>query len=558
MKKPNANRAAGTATACGNGGSAGNSAGNGGSEGERLPGREQLRQWLQGSDDVSLLDIEVEAERARPGAEAQASEAPDEVDEAEKPPRGLPEPGPPSGARPLKLTLVYCSAMADPMLLQKVVLPQARAGVPALAPEEAASARPGNMGAWQELKLPRISKEAPHTITWRDYICRMIFEANAILFCDEQQRAWSMSAGTVPGHSPSEAATEVSVRGPKDGFVEQLHTNTALIRYRLRTPGLRCEQLCVGTRSGTKAALLYEADIANPQLVDAIRDKLSGIDADDIVSTRHLQDLLVDRSWSLLPRTSYTGRPDFAVQCLAAGRAVILLDGNPTAIIAPANLFLLMKSAEDAQQNYFFVNFTRLLRYVCLLVTCFPAGPLHRPGGLPRRPDSVQPAGDDHELAPRLAAVVNRGDVPRAAADRDLPRGRRAAAGAIGQTLTVVGGLIIGDAAVRAGLISPVMIVMAAMTFVAGSTLVNQSLTGAVTLIRFYVYASSSALGFFGFMISTISVLVYLTRIQSFGVPYLTPISPIQLRDLLPGLFILPFRKRPRRAEALRVQKPLK
>ncbi|PLT47661.1 Spore germination protein GerKA [Paenibacillus pasadenensis] len=374
MKKPNANRAAGTATACGNGGSAGNSAGNGGSEGERLPGREQLRQWLQGSDDVSLLDIEVEAERARPGAEAQASEAPDEVDEAEKPPRGLPEPGPPSGARPLKLTLVYCSAMADPMLLQKVVLPQARAGVPALAPEEAASARPGNMGAWQELKLPRISKEAPHTITWRDYICRMIFEANAILFCDEQQRAWSMSAGTVPGRSPSEAATEVSVRGPKDGFVEQLHTNTALIRYRLRTPGLRCEQLCVGTRSGTKAALLYEADIANPQLVDAIRDKLSGIDADDIVSTRHLQDLLVDRSWSLLPRTSYTGRPDFAVQCLAAGRAVILLDGNPTAIIAPANLFLLMKSAEDAQQNYFFVNFTRLLRYVCLLVTCFLPG----------------------------------------------------------------------------------------------------------------------------------------------------------------------------------------
>ncbi|QJC53556.1 spore germination protein [Paenibacillus albicereus] len=526
-----------------------------------LPTLEELRQWFERSDDVAVLRFSPDSKQQQEAGRPSGSDEPDaRGEEPQKAPdarRDDSQEGSPDAPLP-ELTLVYSSSMADPMLLQKVVLPQARAGLPARLPAHASGDRPAGMGAWQELKLPQEPDRHPPLLSWRDYVFRLIFEGDAVLFCENERKAWSISAGVVPGRSPSEAATEVSVRGPKDGFVEQLQTNTALIRYRLRTPGLRCEQMCVGTRSGTKAALLYEADIADPQLVDTIRDQLTRIRADDIVSTRHLQDLLVGRSWSLLPRTSYTGRPDFAAQCLAGGRVVILLDGNPTAIIAPANLFLLMKSAEDAQQNYFFVNFTRLLRYICLLVTCF----------LPGLYVALAVFHVDQIPFSLLATILNsREGLPLSTIQEMflalllIEIFREAGArlpGAIGQTLTVVGGLIIGDAAVRAGLISPVMIVMAAMTFVAGSTLVNQSLTGAVTLIRFYVYAACSALGFFGFMISAISVLVYLTRIQSFGMPYLAPIAPIQFRDLLPGLFILPFRKHPRRAEALRTRKPLK
>lgn len=501
-----------------------------------MPRPEELEEWFIKSDDVAVIKIV-------PGDSPDSPESSHALDSSET--------SEPKTNAASELILIFCSSMTDSVHLQKIIMPQARSGYPLHIAGGSIGSRPSFMGAWQELVLPHAAQKGSELIGWREYFTRIIFEGNAVLLSLEMNKAWSISSGTIPGRNPSESGTEVSVRGPRDGFVEQLQTNTALIRYRLRSPTLCCEEVVVGTHSATKVALMYESSIISPELLEQIHTKLLQIDAKDIQSIRHLQDLLSGKAWSLFPRSTYTGRPDFAVQCLNNGRAIILLDGSPTAIVAPVNLFLLMKSAEDAQQNYMFVNFSRMLRYFSLIISSF----------LPALYVALCVFHVDQIPYNLLATIIN--------SRQGLPLGivqemfmvlllieifREAGArlpGAIGQTLTVVGGLVIGDAAVRAGLISPTMIVVAAMTFVSGSTLVNQSLTGATTIIRFYTFIIAAELGIFGFLLAVISVIVYITRIESFGVPYLAPLAPLQMKDLLPGLFIEPFRKKPNNPQAL-------
>ncbi|MGK9253973.1 spore germination protein [Paenibacillus humicus] len=502
-----------------------------GEQREAFPTYARLKEWYAGNDDVAVLRFPHPDGCSAPEAEARTDD------------------GPP------QLLLLYCSSMAD-VRLQNRVLPQARAGLPQRLQAAAGDGQEEMPDGWRPLQ--HVEDPGKPGSSWQTRLNSVLFQAEAVLLDPVSRRAWSALAGSVPGRTPSEAATEVSVRGPKDGFVEQIDVNTSLIRFRLRCPALKCEHLWIGDRSRSKVALLYESSIANPDLVDSIRRKLQELKVDDVASARQLQDLLVGKSWTLVPLTTYTGRPDFAVQCLMNGRVIIMLEGNPTAIVAPANLFLLMKAAEDLQSNYMYVNFTRLLRYLCLFISAFLPGlyvalALFHVDQIPfsllatilnaRR---GLPLNVEQEMILALLLI----EIFREAGVR-LP-------GAIGQTLTVVGGLIIGDAAVRSGLVSPVMIVIAAMTFVAGSTLVNQSLSGAVTLIRFYCYFCSFMLGIFGFMLAVISVAVYLARLESFGVPFLAPLSPMRPKDLLNGLFIVPFRRKPERPGYLDVQDPLK
>ncbi|MCM3749292.1 spore germination protein [Paenibacillus pasadenensis] len=509
-----------------------------------FPSPKDLEEWFIKSDDVAVIKIVPKEEKY---SNAGAAEKNKEQTEVSKEKAATETPA------ELELILIFCSTMTDSFQLQKVIIPQATSGIPLRPTGGAIGSRPSYMGAWQKLELPKNGSPS-NSMAWRDYITRLIFEGNAVLLCMEMQMAWSISSGIVPGRDPSETGTEVSVRGPRDGFVEQLHTNTALIRYRMRCPGLHCEEIVLGTHSATKASLMYESTIANPDLIERIRKRLLSIDAEDVNSTRHLQDLLTGKPWSLFPRSTYTGRPDFAVQCLNNGRAIVLLDGSPTAIVAPINLFLLMKSAEDAQQNYLFVNFSRFLRYLSLLLSCF----------LPGLYVALCVYHVDQIPYNLLATVINsRQGLPLSIVQEMflvlllIEIFREAGArlpGAIGQTLTVVGGLVIGDAAIRAGLISPTMIVIAAMTFVCGSTLVNQSLTGATTLIRFYIFFISAQLGIIGFLLAMISVVVHLTRIDSFGVPYLAPVAPLQFKDLLSSLFIKPFSKRANKPTAMKTR----
>ncbi|WP_127531106.1 spore germination protein [Paenibacillus kobensis] len=350
-----------------------------------------------------------------------------------------------------------------------------------------------------------------------------------------------MNVNSPPGRSPEESTMEVSLKGPRDGFVEKLETNLALVRRRLRTPDLRCEFMTIGSQTKTEIVLIYLAGKASRSLVDEMRRRLHAIDIEALYGATQLEELVSDRPRSLFPLVDYIGRPDYVVQSLMGERVAVLVDGSPSAIIAPATLTLQIKSPEDIHLPYHFVSLERLLRLLgIILALCLPGFWV-----------AVSSFNTDQLPFNLLATVaISREGLPLSAplemflmlamfelfreAGVRLPR-------PVGQTVSVVGGLIVGDAAIRAGLTSPTMLVAAAVTAVATFTLVNQSLNGTVSVIRLFILMLSSLLGIFGFFISLFAVIVYICSLESFGHPYLLPIAPIKWKKVLGAIIQLPW-----------------
>ncbi|SEG43527.1 spore germination protein [Paenibacillus sp. UNC499MF] len=390
-----------------------------------------------------------------------------------------------------------------------------------------------------------------HGLTTAETISENLFEGKLLLVFPGLHAAFLMNIGGLPQRSPEESNTELSIKGPRDGFVETLSTNTALIRKRIRSHTLCCEKFVIGKRTRTKVALMYVRDILSPELLVEARSRLESIDVDGIFSISQIEELVTDQKFSLMPLMDYTGRPDFAVSALLNGRFVLLVDGNPMVLIAPSTMAMQIKSPEDLHTNFYYTSFSRLVRilsiFLCVLLPGFwvSLAAFHQDQVPFRLLATITiarlglPFSGQFELLILLILL----EVFREAGIR-LPS-------AIGQVLTVVGGLIIGDAAIRAGLVSPSVVVVGAITAVSNATLVNQNLSSAVSLVRFFLFFLSCILGMFGLIMGLILVTVYLSRLRSFGVPYLSPFSPPIYGNWAPAFMRLPWSLMTRRPKNL-------
>ncbi|MGN7356361.1 spore germination protein [Paenibacillus sp. SAF-054] len=375
-----------------------------------------------------------------------------------------------------------------------------------------------------------------------------VYQGGLILFFPLTNEVYSMDISSVPKRSPEESTVEISIKGPKDGFNEDFVTNVALIRKRIRSNSLCCEESIIGRRTRTKVGLLYFDDIISPKLLSEVRKRLSQIDIDGLYTINQLEEMISDSKYSLFPLLDFTGRPDYVVTCLLSGRFVIVIDGNPMVLIGPGSLSLLMKSPEDVHFNYIYVSFVRMIRGISLIISIV----------LPSFWVSLAAFHQD-QIPFRLMATIStaRMGLPFSAqmelflllilleifreAGVRLPS-------SIGQTLTVIGGLIIGDAAIRAGLVSPSSVVVGAITAVAGATLVNQTLSSVVSVLRFGLFFVSSILGMYGLILGLILLLAYMSRLRTFGIPYLAPLSPMMPKDFLKSVLRAPWkwlRKKP-------------
>ncbi|RIW29361.1 spore germination protein [Bacillus salacetis] len=371
-----------------------------------------------------------------------------------------------------------------------------------------------------------------------DDMSDFLFEGN-VLFVFEKSLL-CIRAAEFPKRLPEESSLETSIRGPKDGFVEDLKTNISLIRRRLNTSSLCLEKYTIGKRTKTKVALMYLEDIIDPEVLKEIRNRLEKIDLDILTNIYDLELYVHDRPFSLFPLMDYTGRPDFIVQALNQGRFALLVDGNPTVSFAPVNLLLQTKSPEDTYNNFAYVSLERVIRFLGLTVAGFLPGIW------------ISFSAYNIEQIPYLLVAtisMSRFGLPLSApieifvilflfelfneAGVRLPR-------AIGQTVAVLGGLIVGDAAIRAGLTSPTMLVVAAITYISSFTLVNQSLSATFTIIRFTVLLLSTFFGLFGVIIAFILTVIYLGTLSSFGSPYLGSLAPISLGEALRSILRVP------------------
>lgn len=369
-----------------------------------------------------------------------------------------------------------------------------------------------------------------------------LFTGELIIFSHEINDLFFISVANVPKRSPEESNLETSVRGPRDGFVENISDNMALIRQRLKTSSLKSIEFTIGERSGSKLLLLYIDDIINPAILQDVKKRLKSIKIDAVISSYQIEEFLYDNPFSLFPLIDYIGRPDFVVNSLTQGRFVILVDGNPTCLIGPTNLNQILYSPEDANDSFYYINMMRILRIFAVFVTIF----------LPGLYIALVTFHPDQIPYPLVATIsVSRIGLPLSAplevvfmlvlfelfkeAGVRLPK-------TVGQTVAVLGGLFIGDAAIRAGITSPSCLVVIAITVIAGYTLINQNMAGNLVLLRFIVLAFSSILGLFGFIMSFFLILVYVVSLESFGQPYISYLSKPNKADIIKNILKLPYR----------------
>ncbi|MFD0588454.1 spore germination protein [Paenibacillus sp. GCM10027627] len=383
-----------------------------------------------------------------------------------------------------------------------------------------------------------IKLDASHS----DHLFARLFAGSVIVTFNDHEGFYECNIANQPARSPEESTMELSLKGPRDGFVEQLSVNVALVRKRLRTPKMHVEYLKIGTETQTEIAILHVEDQIPDGLLDEVKRRLHSIDRAALHGAGELEELLADRPLALFPLLDYIGRPDYVVQALMKGRFVILVDGSPAALIGPGNLMLLIKSPEDTHLPYYFVSLERLLRILGLMLSLFLPGfwialSSYNTDQIPYTllaTVTISRVGLPLSATMEMFLMLTLFEVFREAGVR-LPR-------PVGQTVSVVGGLIIGDAAIRAGLTSPTMLVVAAVSAVSTFTLVNQSLSGAVTLFRFVILIFSSVLGMFGFFVGMFTLMLYLCSLESFGQPYLQPLAPIRFKDLAGAIFQKPWK----------------
>ncbi|GIP27046.1 spore germination protein [Paenibacillus sp. J23TS9] len=444
------------------------------------------------------------------------------------------------------ILLIYCDGMSNTGQINQFVLPRLERMYGKTGFSSASDIEDCQYIPLTRLKADQLLKE----------LDIKVFAGMLVVYFQEIHAFFTMDVSDQPNRSPEESSTESSIKGPHDGFTESLTTNVALVRKRLRSQSFCVENFVLSERGQTKVSLLYIKDIINQDIVTEIRSRLNSYEGDAIIGTSQIEDLVQGDLKSIFPLTDYVGRPDYVADSILSGRFAVIFDGSPMAIIAPITLSSLIKSPEDTNMPFHIVSIQRIMRLAGLVIALF----------LPGFYIALTSFNIEQVPTPLLATIMNsRSGLPFSIsmetfmmlflfevfheAGIRLPK-------SVGQTITVVGGLIVGDAAIRAGITSPTMIVMVAVTIIATFTLVNQVLAGTTAIIRLYVLMLSSFLGMFGFFIALFSLVLHLATLECYGVPYLAPISPYINRDAWEGLLRKPIKDMFRRPKVLRTQDP--
>ncbi len=326
-----------------------------------------------------------------------------------------------------------------------------------------------------------------------------------------------------PARGVSEPETENVVRGPRDGFTETIRFNTVLVRRRIRDTKLKVKMVSVGTRSRTDVAIMYMDDIARPELVQMVQDRMNKYVIDAIFDSGYIEQLIEDSWKSPFPQTQATERPDKFASSLLEGKVGIIVDNSPFAIIVPATLNAYYQASEDYYQRWHIMTFVRILRYLVSFLS-FTLPGLYV-ATLNFQPEML-PTAFAISIAASREAVTFTTVMEIIATELIFELFREAgirAPGAIGHVIGLVGGIVIGQAAVDANIISPMIVIICALTAVCTFAIPVYSLTAAFRLIRYGVIALSAVFGLYGFLVAMLIILIHLSSLESFGIPFLSP-----------------------------------
>ncbi|RDI41410.1 spore germination protein [Falsibacillus pallidus] len=356
--------------------------------------------------------------------------------------------------------------------------------------------------------------------------------------------------------SITQPEVEFSVIGPKEAFVESIDQNINLIRKRLSIKELVIERFVVGTLSKTQVALIYVDGLTNEENVNTARQRIQDVDFDQINDSSYLEQIIADNTYSVFPQLLDTERPDRTAAVLAEGKLVIIVDGSPLALIGPTTLVEFFNAFEDYFLNWYISSFLRLLRVFAVSFSILIT------------PVYVAALTYHYELIPKdlmATLITSRQEIPLPpileAFFLELTIELLREAGArlptkVGQTIGIVGGIVIGTASVEAGLTSNVLLIIVALAALASFTTPVYKMGNTIRVLRFPFLIFAQLWGLLGIVFCFSLLMAHLLQLSSLGRPFLEPLFPPRIRDFKDALIRLPFTAQSTRPEYLRTQKP--
>ncbi|MFF5397367.1 spore germination protein [Peribacillus butanolivorans] len=400
----------------------------------------------------------------------------------------------------------------------------------------------------QVLTFTEIEEQISHIFTvsqltvienWQEFVSAVLTGDTAVLL-NGSPKAFIASTKKMHSRAITEPSSQTVIRGPKDSFTENLRVNTSLIRARIQNPNVRLESMKVGKVTQTDVGIMYIRGIADESILQEIKERLKGIDIDGVLESNYIEEFIQDDGMTIFPLLLNTERPDAVVGNLLEGRIAIIIQGTPFVLIAPVMFSQFFQSPEDYYQNHYTSSFLRLLRFGAFILSIYASAMYlalitHHQGLIPTT--LIVSLMAQREIVP-FPAIVEMlvmelaFEMLREAGIR-MPR-------AIGPAVSIVGALILGQAAVEAGFVSAAVVIIVAVSAISSFTLPNTSIVNVTRGFRFIFIMISAFIGLYGILLTTLCIWLHMSSLRSFGVPYFAPFAPFRLKEQKDGFFRFP------------------
>ncbi|WP_281889759.1 spore germination protein [Paenibacillus sp. YYML68] len=376
-----------------------------------------------------------------------------------------------------------------------------------------------------------------------------ILAGSAVLFIEGQAGALRLDIDGTPGRSITESSVEVVIRGPREAFTESLQTNLGMVRKRLRNASMKTIPFEIGEQSRTKVVLLYMEGLADPKVIQEVKRRLEAIRIDAILESGYIEELIEDNSYSPFPQLLYAEKPDSVVSQLLEGKFAIMIDGTPIVIKGPTTFWQMLQASEDYYERYMISTLVRWLRLLFIAVallmpSLYIATTTFHQDMLPTTLILSIAAAREVIPFPALveALIMEVAFEALREAGIRLPK-------TVGQAVSILGALVIGQAAVEAGIVSAPMVIVVSLTGIASFTVPRFNMAIAIRMLRFPLMILAGVFGLFGIVIGVLWITTHLCLLQSFGTPYMSGFAPYRKNEIKDIFVRAPWWKMTRRPE---------
>ncbi|MEI2330503.1 spore germination protein [Priestia megaterium] len=383
-----------------------------------------------------------------------------------------------------------------------------------------------------EAQIPQMLTVSQLTIkeNWHEFMSAVL-TGDTVILLNGSSKIFIGNTKKLQSRAVTEPTSQTVVRGPKDSFTENLRTNTSLIRARIQDSNLRLDSMKIGSVTQTDIGIMYIKGNADERIVEEIKERLKEIKVDGVLESNYIEEFIRDDRTTIFPLLLNTERPDAVVGNLLEGRIAIIVQGTPFVLIAPAIFSQFFQSPEDYYQNYYIASFLRILRFGSFFLSMYASAIYlalitHHQGLIPNTLMVSLMAQRERVPFPAIVEMVVMElafEMLREAGIR-MPR-------AIGPAVSIVGALILGQAAVEAGFVSAAVVIIVAISAISNFTLPSTSIVNAARGFRFILILISAFIGLYGILLMTLCIWLHISSLRSFGIPYFSPFAPFDFKE---------------------------